>query len=153
MGGDFQTLEAWVDEKFPGMIENFGLSFIHEPVSDHKHGNQFFRMKWWLWDISTVGVELLLSDRPLIITGPLAVDSTVVALPIEPCKCFLGTRSSRTAEILRSQRPQILAARINESSLAQAKKRVIARSEQPRRFIENRTGKRAMPFGGKNGRR
>jgi hypothetical protein len=104
--GDFQTLEAWVDEKFPGMIENFGLSFIHELISDHKHGNQFFRMKWWLWDFSTVGVELLLSDRPLILTAPLADKSTIVALPIAPYKCFLGTQSSRTAAILRSQRPQ-----------------------------------------------
>ena len=62
------TLECWVEQHFPGLIENFGLTFFHDLINDAKVGEQILRMKWWLWDFSRAGRELVLSDRPCILT-------------------------------------------------------------------------------------
>ncbi len=132
------TLENWTEEHFPGLISNFGIILIHDLVGDERMASYFFRMKWWIWDFSPTGCELLLSDKPIVLTGNLTDPDAIVALPISPLKAFMGTQSEKTALILREQSPKVLATRLNETSLGQAGVRVIAQSSQPQRFIENR---------------
>lgn len=45
---DAPTLEQWTEQHFPGLIENFGLSFFHKLVTDAEIGERIFRMKWWV---------------------------------------------------------------------------------------------------------
>lgn len=139
---DPPTLEAWTEKHFPGLIENFGLSFSHELVDNPRYGNKILNMKWWIWDFSGVSYDLLLADHPCIFTAGIDDPNLVIALPIAPKKAFMTTQSEHVAKILRVQRPRDLAVRLNELSTAQARIRIYARNRAPERFLRNRLQKR-----------
>jgi hypothetical protein len=50
----------------------------------------------------------------------------------------MATQSDEVAEIMRLQRPRDLVIRLNEYIVNQARVRVYATNESPRRFIQNR---------------
>lgn len=136
--GNPPTLLDWTTKNYPGLIENFGLSFFHELVDSPEIGEKIIRMTWWLWDFTREHNDLLLADNPCIFTKGIDDPDLVIALPIGPRKAFMATSTDRVAAIMRRQRPKYLLARLNESSLGQARVRVYARDESPRRFITNR---------------
>jgi Protein of unknown function (DUF4238) len=140
--GDPPILLQWTREKYPGLIENFGMSFFHKLVDNKEVGGKILRMKWWLWDFSSEQHDLLLADQPCIFTKGIDNPDLVIALPIGPSKAFMATRTERVATLLRAQRPKDLLMRMNESSLNQARVRVYARDASPRRFICNRLAER-----------
>lgn len=140
---DVPTLLEWTQTKFPGLIDNFGLSFFHELVDNPEIGEKIFRMKWWLWDFSEVPYDLLLSDHPCIFTLDIDDPNCVLALPIHPKKAFMATQSVKLAENMRQQCPRELVMRLNEYSVNQTRIRIYARNSSPRRFIENKVSKRA----------
>lgn len=140
--GEPPTLEDWTEQHFPGLIENFGLSFFHELVDNPDIGNRIFRMKWWLWDFSKEPHDLLLADHPCIFTTRIDDPDLVVVLPISPKKAFMATQSERVAAIMRRQDPNHLLLRINESSLSQAVIRIYASNTRSERFIRNRLSRR-----------
>ncbi|WP_417451084.1 DUF4238 domain-containing protein [Kordiimonas sp.] len=129
----------FTEQNFPGLIENFGLSFYHEIAGSVKAGQAICDMKWWLWDFSGVGFDLVLSDRPCILTKGISEPDTILALPISPQKAFIAAKSDKVAGLLRKQDPKGLASLLNESSFYQARKRVYARNDRPRRFFLNRS--------------
>lgn len=135
---DPSNLVDWVDENYPGLIDNFGLSFFHELVDNPKISDQILRMKWWLWDFSDVRHDLLLSDNPCIFTHGINDPNLIISLPVSPKKVFMATQTAMVAETLRQQKSQHLLKRINESSLLQSSSRIYARDTSHRRFIQNR---------------
>lgn len=141
---DAPTLEEWTEEQYPGLIENFGLSFFHELVDNPEIGTKILKMKWWLWDFSEAPYDLLLSDHPCIFVRGIDDPNCVIALPIHPRKAFMATRSDEVAKVMQNKRPRDLAVRLNESSVNQARARIYARNESPRRFIENRLAKKTQ---------
>ncbi|MBL6957976.1 MAG: DUF4238 domain-containing protein [Rhodospirillales bacterium] len=136
--GDAPTLVEWTEQRFPGLIENFGLSFFHKIANNPNVGEKIFKMKWWLWDFSDVSFDLLLADHPCVFTKGIDDPSLIIALPISPKKAFMATNSEDVAAMMRQQDPKNLAMRLNESSLNQARARIYARSTSPKRFIQNR---------------
>jgi Protein of unknown function (DUF4238) len=140
--GDPPTLLEWTRKNYPGLIENFGMSFFHKLVDNPEVGESILRMKWWLWDFTREQNDLLLADQPCIFTKAIDDPDLVIALPIGPRKAFMATRTDRVATIMRGQRPKDLLMRMNESSLDQARVRVYARDTSPRRFIYNRLVRR-----------
>jgi hypothetical protein len=135
---DPPTLAEWTEQQFPGLIENFGLSFFHEIANNPDVGDKVFNMKWWLWDFSNVNFDLMIADQPCIFTTGIDDPNLVIALPISPDKAFMATNSEPIATMMRQQVPKDLAARLNESSLNQARARIYARNDSPKRFIANR---------------
>jgi hypothetical protein len=140
--GEPPTLIDWAEQHFPGLIENFGLSFFHELVDNPDIGNRIFKMKWWIWDFSNQSHDLLLSDHPCIFTSQIDDPDLIVTLPITPKKAFMATQSERVASIMRRQDPKFLLMRMNESSLSQAVVRIYARNAASERFIRNRLSRR-----------
>ncbi len=136
------TLEEWTEKNYPGLIENFGMSFFHELVDNPRIGTKIISMKWWMWDFSDVPFDLLLADHPCIFTSGIDNKNIILALPISPKRAFMATQEERVADTLRRQRPRDLAARLNESSVGQAVARVYARDRSPQRFILNRLHRR-----------
>jgi hypothetical protein len=139
---DPPTLLEWTRKNYPGLIENFGMSFFHKLVDNAEIGEKILRMRWWLWDFTDQQNDLLLADQPCIFTTGIDDADLVIVLPIGPRKAFMATKSDRVATIMRRQRPKDLLMRINESSLNQARTRVYARDTSPRRFICNRLARR-----------
>lgn len=137
--GEEETLEEWTERQYPGLTENFGLSFFHELIDNPYYGNRILRMRWWVWDFTGVPYELLLSDHPCVFTHGIDNAKCIIALPISPTKAFLATQDDNVADILRRSKPRELVVRLNESALVQTRVRIYARYQSPAmRFIENR---------------
>ena len=135
---DAPTLEEWVEQHYPGLVENFGLSCMPKLVDNREVGTKILYLRWWLWDFSNAKHELLLADNPCIFTGGIDAPELIIALPISPTKAFLATRGDLTAAKLRQQSPSTLVVHLNESSVLQAGARIYARTDAPKQFIGNR---------------
>lgn len=137
--GEPETLEQLTENQYPGLIENFGLSFFHELIDNPHYGNKILQMKWWIWDFNKVTYDLLLSDNPCIFTAGIENKHCVIALPISPKKVFMATQDDDVEDRLRRSRSRELVVRLNESSVMQTRVRIYSRSELPaKRFIKNR---------------
>lgn len=135
------SLTDWVEKTYPGLIENFGLSFFHDLVYNPDVANKLMYMKWWLWDFAE-SHSLLLADHPCIFTGGIDDEKLVVALPISPSKAFFATRSESVALLMRRQTARALSGKLNESSVLQAASRIYAVNRLCERFIVNRIPRR-----------
>ena len=135
---DPTTFVEYVEKIIPGYIENFGMMSLGKFICDQKYIQIILQMKWLLWDFSGQKNHLLLADRPCVFSTRIDNPDLIVALPINPWKAFVATKTDRVASILRQQQPKDLLMRLNESSLKQAKLRVYACNDSPRRFILNR---------------
>lgn len=132
------TLEEWTEAKFPGLIENFGLSFFHELLDNKTVGDKLLQLRWWLCDFSSCSHHLLLADNPCIFGGGIDDPNLAVVLPISPTKAFVATRGEVTAKALREAPPSVLLRRLNDATVRQASTYTYGRDETQRRFIENR---------------
>ena len=139
-GEDPPSLEAWTERHFPGLIENFGLSFFHELLNDDKVGNKLLHLKWWVFDVSPASACLLLGDRPAIFFGGIDDPNFAVALPISPSHLFLATRGAALETGLPKTSPRDLASRVNDATVRQAASYVYGRDGRSLRFITNRRG-------------
>ena len=140
------TLEEWTEQQFPGLIENFGLSFFHKLVDNPEVGNKILGLKWWLWDFSDCSHYLLLADRPCIFAGGIDDPNLVIVLPLSPTKAFIATRGEHTAAALRQQTSKGLISRLNNATVMQAQERIYAKDKSPDCFIRNRRP-RLVPAG------
>ena len=138
---DPQTLKEWTEVHLPGLMENFGKLSLDKVIGNSRVGDKILNMKWFLWDFSRQRNHLLLSDRPCIFTANFDDPDLIVALPVSPWKAFLATRSDPICNRLRELSERTLLMRINESSVAQAQRRVYALDKSPHRFIVNRLEK------------
>ena len=135
---DPPTLEAWTERRFPGLIENFGLSFYHELLNDDRIGNQLLHLRWWVFDVSTAPNHLLLGDRPAIFLGGIDDPNLAVVLPIAPDKLFIATRGERLKAGLPLVSAKELTARANDATVRQAASYVFGCDASSRRFVLNR---------------
>ncbi len=135
---DPPDLTSWTERQFPGLIENAGIPLIAEIINDERHGPAILRMKWYLWDFSSTAFDLMLGDNPCVLINRAGDSQSLVALPIAPRKAFFGVGTESVFSALRRVTQRELATRLNESTVFQARTRVYARNDLPRRFIENR---------------
>ena len=137
-GDDPASLEEWMERRFPGWIENFGLSFFPDLLNDDKVGNQLLRLKWWVFDTSTAPNYLLLGDRPSVFFGGIEDPHLAVALPIAPDRLFVATRGDALAMGLPRVPLASLVARVNDATVMQADKYVYGLDAASHRFVQNR---------------
>lgn len=120
------TMEAWVREVRPGLIENAMLYILPDILNSDETHQRFFRMPFWVADFSTTGGKLLLGDRPMMMVGDLASDDVIVCMPLSPCKVFVSSPSAAFRERMgKSDRSEFLR-RINEETLNRARDYVFA---------------------------
>lgn len=137
-GNDPASLEEWTDINFPGLIENFGLTFYRGLLDDPQIGNKLLQLKWWVFDVSDGLNLLLLGDRPCIFFEGIDDPNLSIALPIAPNKVFIATRGDMLANELPRIRLPTLVTRINEATVAQARKYIYACDDRSLRFVKNR---------------
>jgi hypothetical protein len=87
------SLTEWTEERFPGLIENFGMSFFNKLVENQGVGNKILRMNWAVYDFGSTKRDLLLADHPCIFTAGIDDPKVVVALPISPKKAFMAIQA------------------------------------------------------------
>lgn len=134
------SLEEWTERRFPGLIDNFGLSFFHTLIDNEAIGDKILKLTWWVFDLSLARHRLLLGDNPCLFTAGIDAPSLAVALPISPDKLFIATRGQNWATVLPTLSPDDIAKRMNESTVGQAQTYIYGCDDANRRFIENRRG-------------
>lgn len=131
--GDEPTLEEWAEARFPGIVENIGLSMFSKFVVNPKIGNKILNSRWSIFDITQSAREFLLADDPLIFVGDIDQPNLILALPITPTKLFMITK-----RVVNRLDQKIFIELINGQSVLNASVRLYARDAKPRRFILNR---------------
>lgn len=138
MASDAETLEAWTERQFPGLIENFGLSFFHELLNDENIGTQLLHLRWWVFDLSSCTHTLLLGDRPCLFFGGIDHPNVAVALPIAPNMAFIATRGDTLAKGLPETPPCKIVEQLNDKTVREADTYIFGRDQHSLRFIRNR---------------
>lgn len=137
-GSEFPTLEAWTEANFPGVIENYGLSFFHELINDETVGTKLLQLRWWVWKFTEHDHALLLGDNPCVFAGGIDYPNLAVMLPISPRAAFIATRGNAVAQALSRANGKILSSNLNDATIRQAERYVYAVNDASRRFIVNR---------------
>ena len=86
----------------------------------------------------------MLCDNPLVFTAGIDAPGLMVSMPLSPTAAFIAVRSDELVRLLKNADPDEIVRRLNESIVDQAKGRVYARTNKPRRFIENRLRMKAV---------
>lgn len=136
--GDEHTLESWAEARFPGIVENFGLSFFHKIVDDPRIVGPLLSCSWSVMHFDEVEDELLLSDHPCIFVGGLGDPNLFIVLPISPRRAFLMARQHETIDRILSNPPDVIVRRTNASSANQATTRVYATNQSMKSFVAER---------------
>lgn len=142
---DPPTLEQWVSARFPGTIENTGMSVFVKHILNEEIGNKLIRLSWIRWKFDDARHELLLSDNPLVFTGGIDAPELLVGLPLSPTRMFFAYRGDQVIARMRRTRPDDLAKLVNESIVGQASERVYARNTGPQRFIRKTRARIKVP--------
>lgn len=138
VGDSFPTLESWTEAAFPGLIENFGLSFFHELINDEGIGTKLLRLKWWVWRFGANDHSLLLGDQPCVFAGGIDDPNFAMMLPISPQQAFIATRGETLTFELERANSKVLSRNFNNASVLQAENSVYSVDDRQLRFIQNR---------------
>jgi hypothetical protein len=84
-----------------------------------KHLNQ---MRWFVRDVSSCGLTLFTSDRPILMTNGLAGDKAHLVMPISPTKAFVACNTEDTEQYLRNAAAMDFARGTNRNILRYAQK-------------------------------
>ena len=84
------TVHEWFDLEFPGKRKNLGLEILMDAIQNEKVSQQVFDMDWWVHDFKDLLVPLIVSDRPLRITGNIGERECYITLPLTPSKLFVA---------------------------------------------------------------
>jgi hypothetical protein len=135
---DPATFHEWVETYIPHLLDNVGKIFMPELIDNAEVGTVMMQMRWSAFDLSSSGISLLTSDRPLIRIYGLKDKRCVVVLPISPRMAFIATNALETERGLLRAGTARLAKDINARVVAQAIKHVYGASCGHLRFVENR---------------
>lgn len=135
---DPASMSEWVEQQYPGIIDNFGISIFSKIVDNKRVGNLLIQMNWLIVDISDAKHKFLLGDNPLILTHAITNPNLIVALPISPTKVFFAAPSREIIMKITNSDINQLVLRVNESSVNQSVNNIYSQDTQHWKFIQNR---------------
>ncbi|MDR7141837.1 DUF4238 domain-containing protein [Rhizobium sp. BE258] len=106
---------------------------------------RLLELNWGVVDVRLSAIELLTSDRPVVIDNDQQSGDTSFVLPVGPEKLFIATTSKSLHDRLRSADNKKLVEAVNRKIFGCASQYVFARTERQMRFIENRFGSESEP--------
>ncbi len=89
-------------------------------IQNPKVSQQVFDMEWWVHDFSDSLVPLIVSDRPLRMTGDVGAPGSYITLPLTPSKLFVAAPSLQTKAALQQMNQLEVVQRHNEMMVAYA---------------------------------
>lgn len=123
------TFEGWVEENYPGLIENIGVGQIPK-IANKKAIEDLMSFDMYVFNCNSVSYRLLCSDRPLIMTSGLQDPMCTIALPISPTRLVVHARQrSGIIESLKMRGTKVLVKHVNVDVISQARSRVYAQAK------------------------
>lgn len=132
------TLREFVELK-RGLVESSGLKTFRTLI-DHSGLVQLINsMTWTVFRLPGAKIELLTSDRPVLMTATLSEENAYLLLPIGPRQIFVAGKDKRTIERMRATNSEDKFVRIiNSQVVSHAAKYAYSSNYEQLRFIQNR---------------
>jgi hypothetical protein len=137
---DPATVVEWVEERYPGLIENFSLARLPHILTGDVI-TKVDRMAWHPLNFEDCRFPLLCSDRPCVFTAGIDDPNCVIALPLSPRHAFIAFyRNSQAQKALTQHGPSTIAAALNHNVVTQARDRAYSqnRGDARDRFFKKR---------------
>jgi hypothetical protein len=95
--GEFPaSVHEWYDQKHPGARKNAHLEILMNVIQNEKVSQQIFDMHWWVHRFEASWVPLIVSDRPLRVTGDFSNPKVFITLPLTPSRLFVAAPTLET---------------------------------------------------------
>jgi hypothetical protein len=140
---DPANLYEYMEQRQPGFVADFGICMLPDLLNHPPVAKKIFEMYWWPHHFKGATVDLLTSDRPLIIVPRLDDNHCVMALPLTPHLAFFATHSLIIAKRVASTPTSRLARLLNHETVRLADQYVYAANRNQEAFIRQR-----FPFKG-----
>jgi hypothetical protein len=99
--GDPPTATEYLERNAASLASVLFARVVQSVCESDLIGNHLMKMNWSLTNTPN---RLMTSDRPLLVTGPLAHRDTVAMLPITPRRLFIATNSASGDDALNTLR-------------------------------------------------
>ena len=132
------TLEEWVRQNAPAMLEDAGLSSLPRIVHRIETQHHLRRMFWAVADCKSATHTLFTSDRPLVQLLGLGHPNCVIALPLSPRHAFLAANREAVLTRLVGANVSMFAKQFNENILRQAVDYVYSAEDGHQAYVRKR---------------
>ena len=129
------NLYEYIERRRPGFVADFGIRILPDLVNHPPIAQKIYQMYWWTQRFEGATVDLLTSDRPLIIVPGLNDPTCVLALPLTPHLAFFATHSLEQAMLVCKQPASRLARALNHESVRLADKQIYATDARQAEFV------------------
>jgi hypothetical protein len=135
---DPANLYEYMQQHRPGFVADFGIRMLPNLLNHQPVARKIFEMYWWTHQFNGATVDLLTSDRPLIIVPGLDDIHCVMALPLTPRLAFFAAHSLAVAKRVASTPMSRLARFLNHETMQLADQYVYAGNRNQEAFIRQR---------------
>lgn len=125
----------FLERQQPGLVEDFGVRMLPDLLNHEPVFKTIYEMYWWTHSFKSSSIELLTSDRPLIVTPNLDEPSCVIALPLTPRLAFFATHSLEIAKRVTSKPVSQLARALNQDIVRLAREYLYSQNNNQEKFV------------------
>lgn len=120
----------------PLQVERGGLLALQGFIDNPKIGGFLNNMSWSVLDVARSQERFLTSDRPIVMTNGLALDSGHVAVPLSPTMLFLATNNEKTTQSIHRMPVREVVRACNKQVVRNAAKYVWAHNESQSALVK-----------------
>ncbi|MEM6827678.1 MAG: DUF4238 domain-containing protein [Pseudomonadota bacterium] len=124
----------------PAIFRHAALNVFADLVQSEVVLNRLSELRTFVVTLHESGRDLVTGDRPLVVSGRLDHKDAFVILPIGPRRMLMLAENENLVQRLAGREAKVLSGAMNDAVVVQATNLVIARNENPRRFVDNRLG-------------
>jgi hypothetical protein len=133
----YDSLLSWVMAECPWEMDDLGVRALPMLVNSEKLNAQVMAGHWATRPIVGSDLDLLISDRPLLIAGDYK-SSYVIAMPISPRRLFVAFNDTGTWDRMSKKSSKQLVKDSNLDTVVNAERVVFATGQQHETFIRKR---------------
>jgi Protein of unknown function (DUF4238) len=137
---DPETFDGYVALTNPAAAEIGASNFLMETISNKQVGPTIFNMHWTRHSLKSSKLNLLTSDRPIIMPLGLADPRAYIMLPVSPSILFLAAHDPDFARFIAGLNHTYLVKTINKAVVCQARKFVWATDDSQLEFVRRHIG-------------
>jgi Protein of unknown function (DUF4238) len=138
--GDPKTFEFFAKHQ-PSAAHIGAANFLAQVIDNDRVGTTVFGMNWSRIDMSESGLDLLTSDRPIVMPLGLADPQAYILLPVSPRILFAAAHRSEFPDIVRAADAAKVVGGVNEVVVQQARKFVWGTTDSQLAFVQQHFGK------------
>lgn len=142
---DPPTLLEWVRQESPHLIPNFGITQLPSVIGSEKYVNALFSLPHWTIPLDSAEVDLVTTDRPVIIAGTLDAPDVAWIMALNPRCAFIATPDGPALHTLQGLDPTAFANWLNGHLIPRARRFVYATGPQHRSIVETLLPSPAAP--------